>query len=75
MLKPSLSYMREALGSKVKLTRAHGSSDARFFAARGMPVIMLRPDGDGAHGDNEWISSDSIQKFYELLKAYILNTC
>lgn len=49
---------------------AHGSSDARFFSAKNIPVIMLRPDGGGAHGDDEWISKESINKFYELLKDF-----
>lgn len=62
------------IGKKVKLTKAHGSSDARYFVERGIPVIMLRPDGGGAHGDNEWISSASIDKFYGLLKNYVLDT-
>lgn len=59
-------------GGKIEFTKAHGSSDARFFAARNIPVIMLRPDGSGAHGDNEWVSKESIDKFYKLLKEYVL---
>lgn len=56
----------------VTFMRAHGSSDARFFSEKGMPVIMLRPDGGGAHGDNEWLSASSYQQFYTLLKKYTL---
>lgn len=59
------------LGEPVEFTKAYGSSDARFFSARNIPVIMLRPDGGGAHGDNEWLSVESTSKFYELLKEYV----
>lgn len=53
-------------------TRASGSSDARFFAEKNIPVIMLRPEGGGAHGDNEWVSVEEVEKFYQLLKEYVV---
>ncbi len=56
--------------NNINLTRAHGSSDARFFSERGMPVIMFRPNGGEAHGDNEWVSSTSMQDFYNILKQF-----
>lgn len=58
----------------VAFNKAHGSSDARFFSAKGMPVIMLRPDGGGAHGDSEWIDIKTLNNFYELLTEYTLQT-
>ena len=58
-------------GGEIRLTKAHGSSDARFFSEKNIPVIMFRPDGGGAHGDNEWLSIASYAKFYKLLHAYI----
>lgn len=48
-----------------------GSSDARFFALKGIPVIMIRPTGGGLHGDQEWIDRGSLVVFYEVLKAYV----
>lgn len=60
-------------GKKIELTKAHGSSDARFFSERGIPVIMLRPDGGGAHGDVEWLSLASYTAFYDLLKEYVVS--
>ena len=52
--------------------KAPGSSDARFFSAHNIPVIMLRPTGHGAHGDNEWISIAETEQFYQILTSYIL---
>jgi acetylornithine deacetylase/succinyl-diaminopimelate desuccinylase-like protein len=63
-------YERHA-ESTIRLTKAHGSSDARFFSERNIPVIMLRPNGGGAHGDNEWVSLESCNKFYALLREYV----
>lgn len=69
-----VTLYEEHIGKPVERTKAFGSSDARFFAALDIPVIMFRPDGGGAHGDNEWISVESIEKFYQLLKEYVVMT-
>lgn len=58
----------------ITYSKAHGGSDARFFAEKGIPVIMLRPDGFGAHSDQEELSASSLAKFYDLLEEYILKT-
>lgn len=71
-VKEFINLYEKEHGSSIEFVKAHGSSDARFFAERDIPVIMLRPDGGGAHGDNEWISAESIEKFYRLLKKYVL---
>lgn len=59
------------IGYAHRPTKAYGSSDARYFTEKGIPVIMLRPDGGGAHGDEEWISISSLDKFYSLLTEYV----
>lgn len=59
------------IGKPVEFTNAHGSSDARFFSERDIPVIMLRPNGGGAHGDEEWLSVKSTNDFYNILKKYV----
>lgn len=78
---PDNSYIREFLklyeqhaGRPITLGKAHGGSDARYFTSRGIPVIMLRPDGSGAHSDRETLSLSSLQKFYALMEDYILIT-
>lgn len=62
------------IGRPVRHTKAHGSSDARYFCERNMSVIMLRPDGGNAHGDTEWVSISSLNNFYNLLKEYVITT-
>lgn len=61
----------EVTGIDLGTMRAPGSSDARFIAALGIPVIMCRPLGGGLHADDEWISIPSLEKYYEVLKNYI----
>ncbi len=66
-----LKIYQSHLDQPIRYTKAHGSSDARFFSEKDIPVIMFRPDGGGAHGDHEWISRDSLEKFYQVLKEYV----
>lgn len=47
------------------------SCDARFFAASGVPVILLRPDGGGAHGNDEWVSLKGLEKYARLVERFI----
>lgn len=61
-----------SIGKPIETMKAPGSSDARFFSAHNIPVIMLRPKGHGAHGDNEWISITETEQFYQILTTYIL---
>jgi acetylornithine deacetylase/succinyl-diaminopimelate desuccinylase-like protein len=61
-------------GRPIEYIKAHGSSDARYFDDIGIPVIMFRPDGGNAHGDGEWLSYESWQKFHTILEHYVLET-
>ncbi len=67
-----IAMYEQQMGKSIETMKAPGSSDARFFSAKNIPVIMLRPEGHGAHGDNEWISINETEKFYQLLSEYIL---
>lgn len=57
----------------IKFSKATGTSDARFFSAKGIPVIIIVPHGDNEHGQNEWVEIKSLDKFYQILKEYIEN--
>ncbi len=61
-------------GKPIDCGRSYGSSDAHYFTAKGIPTILIRPDGGGAHSDHEWINKDSFQEFYRVLKSYVQET-
>lgn len=70
-------YVRrfKAIASKVlkcKMTSgiSHGSSDATYFVARGIPVISTRPLGGGLHGEKERVNLRDLRKFYQILKEF-----
>lgn len=65
-----VSVYKSHMGRPINHTKAHGSSDARYFDDIGIPVIMFRPDGGNAHGDSEWLSYESWKKFHTILEHY-----
>lgn len=62
------------VGHSIKKNHSLGASDARFFAAKDIPVIITRPRGGGHHGSDEWIDRQEFLKFYELLREYVKET-
>jgi acetylornithine deacetylase/succinyl-diaminopimelate desuccinylase-like protein len=61
-------------GKPLEKEHSLGGSDARFFAEKDMPVIVMRPTGGGHHGSDEWIDKAEFLKFYELVKTYVMET-
>ena len=59
-------------GREPEMTMDHGSSDARFFSERGIPVIICQPDGQGHHGPDEWVSIQGIKDYYEMVKRFLV---
>ena len=56
---------------EVEGSRTLGSSDARFFAAHGIPCISLYPTGGGHHSENEWISIKAAHQYKDILRMYL----
>ncbi len=68
----------EIAGEKYDIKRrtafSHGSSDARFFAQRKIPTLVVKPKGGGHHGPKEWIDKKDLERYYQVLKAFIKKT-
>lgn len=52
-------------------TRSHGSSDARFFAAYGIPSLLILPRAGGAHSEEEWVDLDDLARYYKVLLSFV----
>ncbi len=70
-LKKFKNIAEEILCQSVKITKVSGASDARFFSAKNIPVIIMVPDCGNAHSDNEWVDLKSLEKFYLILIEFI----
>lgn len=61
----------KTVGKKIKLSKATGASDARFFSVKNMPVIISVPNCGNKHGTNEWVEIKSLDKFYAIIKTFL----
>ena len=59
-------------GEQPRLVKACGGSDARFFCARGIPVMLSRPRVGNLHGRDEWIEIESMLAYFEICRRYAL---
>ncbi|WP_145364029.1 M20 family metallopeptidase [Stratiformator vulcanicus] len=61
----------EMTGNSVRLVRASGGSDGRFFRQQGIPVNLSRPLVGNLHAVDEWIEIDSMVRYYRVCESYI----
>lgn len=77
-IEPNNRYLKIFMNSALKTCNiktgellSHGSSDARYFAQKNIPVIATRPKMDGHHSENEWIDLKDLSHFYLVLKDFV----
>jgi succinyl-diaminopimelate desuccinylase len=63
----------EAIGKEIPDFIAHGSSDARFFSAKGVPTINIGPTGSGFHVQNEWVDVTDLTLYYQVVRRFVEN--
>jgi len=63
----------DVTGQKTELIQDDGGSDARYFAAKQIPVVMSRPEVGNLHDKDEWINIDSMVTLYEIYERYLFS--
>ena len=48
-----------------------GASDGRFFAEKGVDVILTKPNSSEPHIDNEWVDVDDLILFKDKVKEWL----
>lgn len=66
------SKIAKNFGILTSFTIDHGSTDARFFTAKKIPVLIISPKSGGAHSNTEWIDKNDIETFTTILESFIL---
>jgi succinyl-diaminopimelate desuccinylase len=61
----------EVTGKTIESHTAHGSSDARWFAWKGVPTINIGITGSGYHTSPEWVSLHDLEQFYQLTHRFV----
>jgi len=67
--------IQRTTGLTPRFSTAGGSSDARFFAARGIPVAEFGPVGTSMHQANEWVELaplENLRRIYRDATATLL---
>ncbi len=75
-LSPDALYQQiieEVTGTKAAFVLDDAGSDARYFASRGIPVMMSRPLVGNLHAEEEWIDIDSMVLLYKIYERYLLS--
>ena len=73
-MRPDPAFMaigERVLGRPMGVVRTAGTSDARFFTERGIPVIISRPLVGNIHRPDEWIDIASMLQYYRMLQEFI----
>jgi len=58
-------------GKRRKYVKSCGSTDARYFSARGMPTIVFGPTGAFHHTSKEYVELRALKTFYKVLQRYV----
>ncbi len=61
----------ELTGNPVRLVKASGGSDSRFFRDHNIPVNLSRPLVGNLHAIDEWIDIESMVTYYRICERYI----
>lgn len=69
------SIMNKHFNPDIVLRTENGSSDARFYANKGIPIVIVKMVGEDHHGENEHIDIPSIIPMYNSLKEFVLQNC
>lgn len=66
-----MAIAEKITGRKIKQGHSLGATDARYLCARGIPCIVIQPDGGGRHSDDEWIDEAGLLNLTEIIHSYI----
>ncbi|HEY2004510.1 MAG TPA: M20 family metallopeptidase [Candidatus Saccharimonadia bacterium] len=50
---------------------AHGGSDARWFAWKGIPIVNVGVTGSGYHTSPEWVDLADLARYYEVFRRFV----
>ncbi len=63
--------MENNFGKKITVRTENGSSDARFFANKNIPIVIVKMVGEDHHGTNEHILIPEIMPMYKSVSDFI----
>ena len=71
VLRRLVSFLAKQLGRDIAIQRMNGATDARHFAALGVPVAMIGVPGRDAHGAGEGLDLAGLAAYELVLEAFL----
>lgn len=65
------AIITKVTGSTNKPHLAHGGSEASFYAAKGMPVLLFEGPGGNNHAQGEWLDAKGFEQFSEIIRLFV----
>jgi succinyl-diaminopimelate desuccinylase len=62
--------MQENFKEDIVIRSENGSSDARFFTNKGIPILIVKVVGEGHHTDKEYLHIPSLKPLYIALQTF-----
>ncbi len=72
-LKMFKKITEKEISRKMKIIRSTGSSGTHFFSQKNIPVIVTAPNYGNIHGAGEWVEIGDLEKFYRIIKQFIIS--
>jgi succinyl-diaminopimelate desuccinylase len=72
--RPEIRRLRDAAerqGYRAGIWRRHGANDGRFYSQRDIDAVLFGVDGNGQHGDDEYVGIPSIIAYYNSLRDFL----
>lgn len=70
-VKSYINSCENVLNKKVNCVGCESTSDAIFFADKGIPTVIMNPDGYYAHSPKEYVNKNSLVTLYNIYKDFI----
>ena len=71
MLESLKSSVEEVSGREPEMRNEAFASDMRFFTQKGIPAVCFGPEGYNLHGKNEYVVTESLELYCEILKNFL----
>jgi len=70
-VKKYINTCQPLINKNVDIIKCHSASDGRFFSKKNIPCLIMNPIGGNLHGDNEWVSLESLNTLKNVYKNYL----
>ena len=70
-IKKYLKVCQNILNKKINIISCESTSDAVYFSEYNIPTIIMNPNGNYPHCENEYVNKDSLLTLYNIYKKFI----